>query len=93
DLGRRALAEEGSRVLSEGMTQEVQEDKEFDAVTRWNAKWGSRKRFDSMIQAKDNWDEAVFRLVIAIRTGTVISQSWCQTDRIDAIPEAILSLA
>lgn len=93
DKGRASLAAEGAKYLTEGIDREVQEDTEADASTRWRAKWGSRKRFESVIDRKDNWAEAAFRLVVAIRTGTVISQSWCQTDRIDAIPESILSLA
>lgn len=92
DPGRRALAQVGSAYMSRGIDKEVKEDEESSAEKRWSGKWVERKPFDAKTLSQ-NWDETVFRLVIAIRIGANISQSWCQTDRVDAIPESILSLA
>jgi hypothetical protein len=79
DAGRDALAGEGARILLEGIEKEEER-------LGWDDRWGSRRPFGPM-----SWEDAAFRLVVAIKTGTTIAKSWCQTDRIDIMPEAILN--
>lgn len=70
------LFDEGSRVLQEAAAKEAKSDppKNADELTgalleeRWKKRWGERKRFAELGQ---NWDTAVLRLSVAIRTAEV----------------------
>ncbi|WWC87980.1 uncharacterized protein L201_002882 [Kwoniella dendrophila CBS 6074] len=59
------------------------EEVENGLMKGWKANWGKRIRF---IELSDKYDDAVFRLSVALKTGSAISTNWVQTDKIDTLP-------
>lgn len=60
--GWNAIAKEGTRIINEGIA--------LDARSKhvpWEARWGAKIKFETM----ETWALAVFRLMVAIKTGSV----------------------
>ncbi|RXK42560.1 hypothetical protein M231_00114 [Tremella mesenterica] len=83
--GWLALGEEGTRIIKESVEKETKADgktsHDLSLEERWRAKWGKRWRF---LELPQEWELQVFRIGVALKTAHAITNSWTQTDRIEA---------
>ncbi|ORY24660.1 hypothetical protein BCR39DRAFT_546010 [Naematelia encephala] len=90
--GWEVIGKECTRVITEGVKAELEEDKskgvalpntDDELKSRWEAKWARRIPFREL---EEDWDKRVFRLGIALKTAGIITDSWTQTDKINVLP-------
>nr|XP_018264929.1 uncharacterized protein I303_03111 [Kwoniella dejecticola CBS 10117]OBR87087.1 hypothetical protein I303_03111 [Kwoniella dejecticola CBS 10117] len=49
----------------------------------WRSRWAKRIKF---VELSEQYEEIVFRLSVALKTGSSITNSWAQTDKINVLP-------
>ncbi|KAK8865695.1 hypothetical protein IAR55_000840 [Kwoniella newhampshirensis] len=93
EKGWDAIGHQAENYLREGVKKEAEGYKgrsldELEALIgigqKWRANWAKRLRFSEMPW---EWDAAVFRLSIALKTAHGITNAWTQTDKIDILPQ------
>nr|XP_019011872.1 uncharacterized protein I206_02707 [Kwoniella pini CBS 10737]OCF50653.1 hypothetical protein I206_02707 [Kwoniella pini CBS 10737] len=71
----------------EEQAKEEQERQEIPSVEAllekgWKSNWAKRIKF---IEMSNNYEDVVFRLSVALKTGSSITNSWAQTDKIEVL--------
>ncbi|WVW80359.1 hypothetical protein I302_102339 [Kwoniella bestiolae CBS 10118] len=88
--GWNDIGDHAEKVLKEGVRKEAprfkgqsQEDIENSLIKVWKGNWAKRIRF---VEMPEKYEEVVFRLSVALKTGSDITECWAQTDKIDVLP-------
>ncbi|WWD18126.1 hypothetical protein CI109_102575 [Kwoniella shandongensis] len=93
EKGWDAIGHQAENYLREGVKKEAEgykgkspEELEASAGNgqKWKANWAKRIRF---VEMPWEWDAAVFRLSVALKTAHGITNAWTQTDKIDILPQ------
>ncbi|WVF70849.1 hypothetical protein IAT40_005643 [Kwoniella sp. CBS 6097] len=89
--GWDAVGNQAEGVLINGVKAEAEKNKskpkgelEADIGKSWKTNWAKRIKF---LEMPRQWEHAVFRLSVALKTASIITGSWAQTDKIDVLPE------
>ncbi|OCF33229.1 hypothetical protein I316_04970 [Kwoniella heveanensis BCC8398] len=81
-----ALLIKGVKAEAEKNKNKPKEELEADLGKSWKTNWAKRIKFLDMPR---QWESAVFRLSVALKTASIITNSWAQTDKIDVLPDDI----
>ncbi|WRT65891.1 uncharacterized protein IL334_002842 [Kwoniella shivajii] len=91
ERGWDSIGNHAEKVLKEGVQKEAVKEKgkpkdEIEATLGrgWKGHWAKRIKF---VEMSREYEDAVFRLSVALKTASSITNSWAQTDKIDVLPD------